>query len=163
MITTAVCVVRPPNVDFEARSEGIGVLARATRSVFARVFQRREKEADVKRDVVAQDSMLARHYSGCGADAQAAAHGWKEGLLDVRLRLRDRLAQLEARPGEGLAEARDAAQERGRNTEGGDAPGPGREGTAGPAEALLRGPGSVAERPAWRVAQAPGRQRSVCR
>ena len=97
MITTAVCVVRPPKVDFEALSEGIGVLARATRSVFARVFQRGEKEADVKRDVAAREGLLARHYSGCRADAQAAAHGWKEGLLDARLRLRNRLAQLEAR------------------------------------------------------------------
>ena len=73
MITTAVCVVRPPKVDFEALSEGIGILARATRRVFARVFQRGEKEADVKRDVVAQEGMLARHYSGCRADAPGAA------------------------------------------------------------------------------------------
>ena len=75
MITTAVCLVRPPKKDVEVLSRGVGVLARATRSVFARVFQRGEKEADVKRDVAAREGMLARHDSRCRADAQAAAHG----------------------------------------------------------------------------------------
>ena len=94
MITTAVCVVRPPKEDIEVLSQGIGVLARATGTVFARVFQRGEREADVKRGLVTRESMLARHSSGCCCvDAQAAAHGGKEGLLDAR----NRPAQLEAR------------------------------------------------------------------
>ena len=162
MILTAVCVVRPPKVDLETLSEGIGVLARAKRSVFARVFQCGEKEADVNRDVVEREGILARHYSGCRADAQAAAHGWKDGLPDARERLRNRLAQLEARPERDwrrqVARCRNAVATRKAETRLARVEGE----LQGRPRHCSGGPGSVAERPAWRVAQAPGRQCSLC-
>ena len=77
-------------------SEGLRILARATRTVFARVYQRREDEARVKRDVCAAFGLLVRHYSGCRADAAAAAGGWREGLIEQRAHLRGRLAALGA-------------------------------------------------------------------
>ena len=77
-------------------SEGLRILARATRTVFARVYQRREDEARVKRDVCAAFGLLVRHYSGCRADATAAANGWRECLIEQRAHLHSRLAALEA-------------------------------------------------------------------
>lgn len=94
---TAVCVVRPRKADLAQLREGIAVLARATRSLFARLFQGDEREADVKRDLLLREGMLARHYSGCRADAQSAARGWKERLQEEIQRLRQRLSQLESR------------------------------------------------------------------
>ena len=41
--------------------------------------------------------LLARHYSGCRADAIAAVRGWRERLNEQRIHLRTRLAALEAR------------------------------------------------------------------
>ena len=97
MKSTAVCVVRPSKAEFGVLSKGIAVLARATRSLFARLFQGGEREADVKRDLMVGDGLLARHYSGCRADAQSAARGWRERLHEERQRLRNRLSQLETR------------------------------------------------------------------
>ena len=96
MITTCVCVVRPPKADHEVLSQGIEILARATRMVFARVYQQGHDAARVKREVCAQMGMLVRHYSGCRADAIGAVKGWREGLNDQRSQLRLRLARLEA-------------------------------------------------------------------
>ncbi len=97
MKSTAVCVVRPAKAEFGVLSKGIRVLARATRWLFARRFQGGEREADLKRDLMVRSGLLARHYSGCRADAQSAARGWRERLREERQRLRDRLSQLEAR------------------------------------------------------------------
>ena len=97
MKSTAVCVVRAGKAEFGVLSKGIAVLARATRWLFARLFQGGEREADVKRDLLVGDVLLARHYAGCRADAQAAARGWRERLHEERQRLRHRLSQLETR------------------------------------------------------------------
>ena len=80
MKTTVVCVVRAPQAHRAVLEEGLRTLARATRMVFARVYQRREDEAHVKRSVCASLGLLSRHYSGCRADATAAARGWRERL-----------------------------------------------------------------------------------
>ena len=90
-------MVRPAKAEFGVLSKGIAVLARATRSLFARLFQGGEREADVKRDLMVGHGLLARHYSGCRADAQSAARGWRERLHEERQRLRNRLSQLETR------------------------------------------------------------------
>ena len=55
MKSTAVCVVRSGKAEFGALSKGIAVLARATRWLFARLFQGGEREADVKRDLLVGD------------------------------------------------------------------------------------------------------------
>ena len=99
MRTTSVCVVRPPKAEHALLAQGLCVLSRATRTVFARVYQRREDEARVKRDVCASFGLLARHYSGCRADAAAAANGWRERLIEQRAHLHSRLAALEATRG----------------------------------------------------------------
>ena len=95
MISTAVCIVRPSKADHNILSQGIEVLARATRMVFARVYQQGHDAARTKREVCAQMGMLARHYSGCRSDAIGAVKGWREGLKDQRTNLRDRLVALE--------------------------------------------------------------------
>lgn len=51
MISTAVCVVRPPKPDFLVLECGLRVLARATRMAFSRVYQRGEDAARTKREV----------------------------------------------------------------------------------------------------------------
>ena len=96
MRSTLVCVVRPPKAEHTVLAEGLRILARATRMVFARVYQRREDEVRVKRSVCASLGLLSRHYSGCRADATAAARGWRERLVEQRAYLRSRLAVLEA-------------------------------------------------------------------
>ena len=97
MISTSVCVVRPPRVDLDVLSRGIEVLARATRIVFARVYQQGEDAARTKRETCAKLGLLARHYSGCRADAIGAVIGWRERLKDQRTHLRTRLAHLAAK------------------------------------------------------------------
>ena len=97
MICTSVCVVRPPRADLDVLCQGIEVLARATRMVFARVYQQGEDAARTKRETCAKLGLLARHYSGCRADAIGAVKGWREGCKDQRSHLRSRLAHLEAR------------------------------------------------------------------
>ena len=89
------CVVRPPKAEHAVLAEGLRALARATRTVFARVYRQREGEGRVKREVCASLGLLSRHYSGCRADA-AAARGWRERLVEQRAHLRRRLAALEA-------------------------------------------------------------------
>ena len=97
MISTSVCVVRPPKADHDVLADGIEVLARATQMVFARVYQQGVDAARTKREVCAQMGMLARHYSGCRADAIGAVKGWRERLKDQRTHLRARLAHLAAK------------------------------------------------------------------
>ena len=97
MISTAICVVRPPKADHAVIEQGISVLARATRAVFSRVYQRGEDGARTKREVCADMGLLARHYSGCRADAVAAVKGWRNRLEEQRIHLRTCLAALEAR------------------------------------------------------------------
>ena len=97
MISTAVCVVRPPKADHGVVEQGVSVLARATRVVFSRVYQRGEDGARTKREVCAEMGLLARHYSGCRADAIAAVKGWRERLKEQRIHLRACLDRLEAR------------------------------------------------------------------
>ena len=97
MISTAVCVVRPSKADHAVVEQGVSVLARATRAVFSRVYQRGEDGARTKREVCADMGLLARHYSGCRADAIAAVKGWRERLREQRIHLRTCLASLEAR------------------------------------------------------------------
>ena len=97
MISTSVCVVRPPRADLDVLSRGIEVLARATRMVFARVYQQGEDAARTKRETCAKLGLLARHYSGCRADAIGAVKGWREQLKDQRSHLRSRLAHVDAR------------------------------------------------------------------
>ena len=97
MISTSVCVVRPPKADHDVLADGIEVLARATQMVFARVYQQGDDAARTKREVCAQMGMLARHYSGCRADAIGAVKGWRERLKDQRTHLRARLAHLAAK------------------------------------------------------------------
>ena len=97
MISTCVCVVRPPKAEFGVLSQGIEVLARATRMVFARVYQQGEDAAQTKREVCRELGLLVRHYSGCRADAIGAVRGWREGCKDQRSHLRSRLAHLGAR------------------------------------------------------------------
>ena len=92
-------MVRPPKAEHALLAEGLRVLSRATRAVFARVYQKREDEARVKRDVCAVFGLLSRHYSGCRAGAAAAANGWRERLIEQRAHLRRRLAALEATRG----------------------------------------------------------------
>ncbi len=94
MKTTAICVVRPPKPDLEVLQCGLAVLARATRITFARIHQRGEDPARVKREVCRELGLLARHFSGCRASALAAARGWRERLLFERERLGHRLAAL---------------------------------------------------------------------
>ena len=65
--------------------------------VFARVYQRGDDAAKTKREVCATMGLLARHYSGCRADAIAAVKGWREGLKEERIALWTRLAALEAK------------------------------------------------------------------
>ena len=96
MISTAVCIVRPPKADLNVLSQGIDVLARATRMVFARVYQQVHDAARTKREVCGQMGMLARHYSGCRSDAIGAVKGWREGLKEQRTNVRNRLVALEA-------------------------------------------------------------------
>ena len=153
MRTTSVCVVRPPKAERALLAEGLRILARATRTVFARVYQRREDEARVKRDVCAAFGLLVRHYSGCRADAAAAARGWREGA--------HRAARASARPPRG---ARGGARERrevlrapaaqcGGGAQGGGASCAGREGAPWRAAPLL-----------WRTqASAPGTHQRVAR
>ena len=97
MISTAVCVVRPPKEDLTVLERGISILSRATRMVFSRVYQRGEDAARTKREVCATMGLLARHYSGCRADAIGAVRGWRERLKEQRIHLRTRLAALEAK------------------------------------------------------------------
>ena len=80
MITTAVCVVRAPKVDFEALSEGNGVLARAPRAVFACVHQRGEDAADSKRAV------WANAVCRCGTIRVAARRRWGSGGAGATVR-----------------------------------------------------------------------------
>ena len=87
--------MRPPKADLDRVSKGVGILARATRKVFSRVFQRGMDAAQTKREVCAEEDLLVRHYSGCRADAIAAARGWRERLHEERARLRARLGALE--------------------------------------------------------------------
>ena len=96
MKSTAVCVVRPPKADLARLREVIAVLARTARLLFARLFQGDERDVDVRRDLLLREGRLARHYSGCRADAQAAARGWKERLQEEIQRLRHRLSSLGA-------------------------------------------------------------------
>ncbi len=95
MISTSVCAVRPPKADLDRVARGVGILARATRKVFSRVFQRGGDAAQTKREVCAEEGLLVRHDSGCRADAIAAARGWRERLHEERARLRARLGALE--------------------------------------------------------------------
>ena len=94
MKTTAVCVVRPPRADLERLQQGVAVLARATRTTFARIHQRGDDPARVKREVCRELGLLTRHFSGCRASALAAARGWRKRLVFERDRLRHRLAGL---------------------------------------------------------------------
>ena len=97
MVSTSVCVVRPAKADLDVLATGRGVLAQATRMVFARVYQQRDDAARTKREVCAQMGLLVRHYSGCRADAIGAVKGWRERLKDQRIHLRTRLAHLAAK------------------------------------------------------------------
>ena len=94
---TSVCVVRPPEADLQALKQGLAILAQATREVFARVYQKGDDAAKVKREVCARHGLLSRHYSGCRADAMAAVKGWRERLKEEHNYLKARLVQLEAR------------------------------------------------------------------
>ena len=55
MISTSVCVVRPPKADLDRVARGVGILSRATRKVFSRVFQRGGDAAQTKREVCAEE------------------------------------------------------------------------------------------------------------
>ena len=57
--------------DLDILSQGLEVLAHATRMVFARVYQQGEDAAKTKREVCARMGMLARHYSDRRADVHA--------------------------------------------------------------------------------------------
>ena len=46
MIETVVCVVRPPKKDRDRLAKGVAILARATRTIFSRIFQRGEHVHD---------------------------------------------------------------------------------------------------------------------
>ena len=97
MTTTFVTVIRPPKTDLVLLTRVVGVLARATRTTFNWLYQKRLPQADVKRDVCARFRLLARHWSGCRALSQAAARSWREGGRDRLYTLRDRLLALEER------------------------------------------------------------------
>ena len=118
MISTAVCIVRPSKADLSVLSQGIEVLARGTRMVFARVYQQGHDAARTKREVCAQMGMLARHYSGCRAEAIGAVKGWREGLRDQRSNVRNRLVALEAKREKDYEEPSTAAQECHRDPQG---------------------------------------------
>ena len=66
MNSTAVCAVRPARADFGDLSKGIAVLARATRSLFARLFQGGKREADVKQDLMVGDACWRGTTRGVG-------------------------------------------------------------------------------------------------
>ena len=97
MTTTFVAVVRPPKADVDQLAETVGVLASATRTTFAWLFQKHRPEAQVKREVCARFGLLARHWSGCRAASLAAAKSWREGGSDLLDRLAARLAELKER------------------------------------------------------------------
>lgn len=97
MTTTFVAVVRPPKDDFECLVEAVRVLACATRTTFAWLFQKQRPAAEVKRAVTARFGILARHWSGCRAASRAAAKSWRQGGKDLLDTLATRLARLKER------------------------------------------------------------------
>ena len=73
MKTTFVTVVRPPQEDLAVLAHAVAILARAARTTFCWLYQKRLKAAHVKRRVCAHFGILARHWSGCRAAAQQAS------------------------------------------------------------------------------------------
>ena len=95
MKTTFVTVVRPPNKDLLILIEAVRVLACAARTTFSWLYQKGRSQAEVKRDVCAKFQLVARHWSGCRAMAQAAAKAWRNGGRERLGMLETRLARLE--------------------------------------------------------------------
>ena len=163
MISTSVCIVRPAKTDVDVLTQGLNVLARATRMVFARVYQHGHDSAKVKREVCSSTGLLVRHYSGCRADAIAAVRGWRERLKEQRVHLCSRLVQLEARrendyktPGKRRRNAVATRKAVTRLTRV-------EAEFRGQASALLRGPKAPPAGEARRVASASRWQRPICR
>ena len=75
MITTAVCTTHARGLERKRLETTLATLAKVTRTVFHRVHQKGMAEKDVKRALCAQYALRVRLYSGCRADAQAAAKG----------------------------------------------------------------------------------------
>ena len=97
MTTTIVAVVRPRKHERLLLEATVAVLARVTRTTFRWLHQSRKQPAEVKRAMCARFGILARHWSGCRADAAAAARSWREGARERVHRLRDRIEELERR------------------------------------------------------------------
>ena len=97
MTTTFVAVLRPSKEDVAVLAEAVGLLARATRTTFVWLYQKRLSAAEVKREVCAQFCILTRHWSGCWAESRAAAESCARGGNERLHTLETRLAKLEDR------------------------------------------------------------------
>ena len=97
MTTTFVAVVRPPKKALAVLADAVKVLACATRTTFSWIHQKGRDEAEVKREICAQFSILVRHWSGCRAASKAAALSWREGGEERLSTLVTRLAELKRR------------------------------------------------------------------
>ena len=97
MTTTFVVTVRPSKKVHLLLAEAVRVLACATRTTFSWIHQKGRDEAEVKREVCAQFSILVRHWSGCRTASLAAAKSWREGAKERLQTLMTRLEELKKR------------------------------------------------------------------
>ena len=97
MKTTFVTVVRPPKADLVVLRSAVGFMARATRVTFSWIYRHGRSPAHVKRTLLARFGLLARHWSGCWAEARGAAESWREGGDAAVDRLTVRLEELRNR------------------------------------------------------------------
>ena len=97
MTTTFVTVVRPPKADLAVLRWAVALIALVTRVTFSWIYRHGRRPAHVKRTLMARYGLLARHWSGCRADAQAAARSWQEGGEEAVQRLVGRLEELRYR------------------------------------------------------------------
>ena len=97
MTTTFVTVVRPPKADLVVLRSAVALMALATRVTFSWIYRHGRRPAHVKRTLLVRFGLLARHWSGCRADARAAADSWREGGEAAVDRLTSRLEQLRDR------------------------------------------------------------------
>ena len=72
-------------------------MARATRVTFSWIYRHGRRPAHVKRTLMARFGLLARHWSGCWAEARGAAESWRQGGEEAVDRLTLRLEQLRDR------------------------------------------------------------------
>ena len=97
MTTTFVTVVRPPKADLAVLRSAVALIALVTRVTFSWIYRHGRRPAHVKRTLMARYGLLARHWSGCRADARAAASSWWEGGQEAVQRLGSRLEELRNR------------------------------------------------------------------